>query len=131
VIVDIAKYQDALPDLVAAVRAEFAHGHRLSRSTLERISCDCKISRIIMDGPSRVLDVGYSQRTVSNAQWNARVARDQHCTEPGCTLGPGFCEAHHIQHWEHGGPTNLDNLRLLCWTHHRRHHVHDAKNGAG
>jgi hypothetical protein len=94
VIVDIAKYQDALPDLVAAVRAEFAHGHRLSRSTLERISCD-------------------------------------HCTEPGCTLGPARCEAHHIWHWEHGGPTNLDNLRSLCCTHHRTRHLHDAQARAG
>src|SRR6185437_12902759 len=83
VVVDIAKYADAHPDLVAAVRAEFAHGQGLSRSTLERISCDCKISRVIMDGPSKVLDVGRSQRTVTTAQWNALVARDQHCTEPG------------------------------------------------
>src|SRR3954447_2354131 len=66
VIVDIAKYADAHPDLVAAVRAEFAHGQRLSRTTLERISCDCKISRVIMDGLSCVLDVGRTQRTVPN-----------------------------------------------------------------
>jgi hypothetical protein len=130
-IVDISKYEDAHPELIAAVRAEFAHRGRISRTTLERISCDCRISRVIMDGPSTVLDVGYSQRTVSNAQWNALVARDKHCTAPNCTLGPGRCEAHHIWHWEHGGPTNLDNLRLLCWFHHRAQHIHDAKCGAG
>ena len=66
-LVDIAKYENSHPDLVAAVRAEFAHGQRLSRATLERISCDCKISRVIMDGPSCVLDVGWTTRNVSNA----------------------------------------------------------------
>jgi hypothetical protein len=131
VIVDIAKYEKDLPDMVDAVRAEFAHGHGLSRSTLERISCDCKISRVIMDGPSRVLDVGRTQRTVTNAHWNALVARDKHCTEPGCTLGPGHCEAHHVWYWSDGGPTNLDNLKLLCWFHHRKIHAHDAQPGAG
>ena len=88
VIVDIAKFEGAHPDLVEAVRAEFAHGQRPSRTTLERLSCDCKINRVIMDGPSRVLDVGRTQRTVTNAQWNALIARDHHCTQPGCTLGP-------------------------------------------
>jgi hypothetical protein len=131
VVVDIAKYEDAHPELVAAVRAEFAHGQGLSRTTLERISCDCKINRVIMDGPGCVLDVGRTQRTVTNAQWNALVARDKHCTEPGCTMRPAFCEAHHIWHWEHGGPTNLDNLKLLCWYHHRRHHTHHAQARAG
>ncbi|WP_420625014.1 HNH endonuclease [Candidatus Poriferisodalis sp.] len=30
--------------------------------------------------------------------------------------------AHHIEHWVDGGPTNLDNLVLLCHRHH--HHLH-------
>jgi hypothetical protein len=28
-------------------------------------------------------------------------------------------EAHHIKHWQDGGPTNLANLVLLCRKHHR------------
>lgn len=35
-------------------------------------------------------------------------------------------EAHHKWHWEHGGPTDLDNLELLCWEHHRERHIQDA-----
>jgi 5-methylcytosine-specific restriction endonuclease McrA len=82
-----------------------------------------------MDGPSCVLDVGWATRNVSNAQWNALVARDKHCTESGCTIGPAGCQAHHVWHWEHGGPTNLDNLVLLCWYHHKQRHIHDTKRG--
>jgi len=29
---------------------------------------------------------------------------------------------HHVKHWAHGGPTDLDNLALLCSTHHRAVH---------
>ena len=81
-----------------------------------------------MDGPSQVLDVGRATRTVNTAQWNALVARDQHCTHPGCTRPPAYCDAHHIIHWTRGGPTNLANLSLLCWEHHRKQHLHDASH---
>ena len=82
---------------------------------------------MITDGPGNVLDVGWATRNVSNAQWNALVVRDRHCQARNCTRGPSFCEAHHIWHWEHGGPTNLDNLQLLCWHHHKQQHIHDAQ----
>ncbi|HEY3669796.1 MAG TPA: HNH endonuclease signature motif containing protein [Acidimicrobiia bacterium] len=29
---------------------------------------------------------------------------------------------HHIVHWSDGGPTDLDNLVLLCRRHHVDHH---------
>jgi hypothetical protein len=31
--------------------------------------------------------------------------------------------AHHLQHWIDGGPTNLNNLILLCGHHHRLVHA--------
>jgi hypothetical protein len=127
VVTDVVQLAGSHPQLAAIVRAETAHGGRLSKNTLERISCDCRISRVITDGPSNVLDVGWATRNVSNAQWNALVVRDRHCRAPNCQRGPAFCEAHHIWHWEHGGPTNLDDLELLCWYHHRQHHIHDAQ----
>ena len=97
----------------------------LSRSTLERLACDCKFNRVLMDGPSQVLDVGRITRNIPELLWQALVARDKHCTHKGCTRGPGHCEAHHIRYWTNGGPTNLDNLRLLCWYHHRELHLAD------
>jgi hypothetical protein len=36
---------------------------------------------------------------------------------------PGV-HAHHRQHWADGGPTDLDNLILLCGFHHRFVHEH-------
>ncbi|MBA3780726.1 MAG: HNH endonuclease, partial [Nocardioides sp.] len=48
--------------------------------------------------------------------------RDRGCTADGCDMPPGLCHAHHDVPWSHGGPTSLDNGRLLCHRHHRLAH---------
>lgn len=126
VVQDLAELSGAHPQLVADIRAEASRFGRLSRTTLERLSCDCKVSRVLTDGPSQILDVGRLTRTVTGPLWAALVARDQHCTEAGCDRPPDQCEAHHIKHWSHGGPTNLDNLKLGCRQHHREWHLREA-----
>jgi hypothetical protein len=123
VVVDLTELEERAPAAVKHARADALHMGRLSRTTLEMLTCDCKISRVITDGPSDVLDVGRLQRTVTPAQWRALVARDRHCQAPGCDRGPERCDAHHIVHWLHGGSTSLSNLQLLCHAHHRQHHL--------
>ena len=62
------------------------------------------------------------------------MIRDGGCRWPGCDRPPGWTQAHHIVEWPDGGLTNLDNLVLLCLTHHHLiHHQHwriegNAKN---
>ena len=124
-VVDLRVFETDHPDLVADIRAEAEHVGRLSRATLERLSCDCEISRVITDGPSHIIDVGWTTRTVPDKLWRALVTRDRHCQHPGCDRPPGFCEAHHVWYWSRGGPTNLNNLKLLCSAHHRETHLHD------
>ena len=131
VVADLQTLQGQHPDLIAAVRAEAEHAGRLSHTTLERIACDCEVSRIITDGPSTIIDVGRKTRTVPLPLWNALVVRDQHCREAGCKVPAGFCEAHHIWYWSRGGPTNLNNLLLLCWHHHRQRHLREARARPG
>jgi HNH endonuclease len=54
------------------------------------------------------------------AQRRALAARDGGCLFPGCDTPPIWCEPHHwLIHWLDGGPTDLDNLALLCRRHHR------------
>jgi len=48
--------------------------------------------------------------------------RDRCCVVPGCGATRGL-HAHHLQHWENGGLTELDNLVLVCPYHHRLHHA--------
>ena len=127
-IVDLHDYEGDHPELIADIRVEGERYGRLSRATLERLTCDCNINRIITDGPALIVDVGRTTRNIPAPLWRALVARDRHCTEPGCNVQPAFTEAHHIWHWEHGGPTTLDNLKLGCWAHHRKwHHEHEKK----
>jgi hypothetical protein len=71
-----------------------------------------------------VWEEGRRFRTVPPRLRQALEIRDRHCAFPGCRIGIGWCEAHHILEWEHGGETNLDNLTLLCSRHH--HAVHEG-----
>lgn len=41
---------------------------------------------------------------------------------PSCGTPSSWTDAHHIEHWLDGGPTDLDNLVLLCGHHHRQIH---------
>ena len=69
------------------------------------------------DEAGRILDVGRKTRAISPAMRRALDHRDGGCRFPGCSLQ--FCDAHHVEHWAHGGETRLDNLVLLCRHHHR------------
>jgi hypothetical protein len=72
--------------------------------------------------PTQPLEVGRTTRVVSAAQRAALAVRDGGCSFPGCDRPLAWCEAHHLRHWLHGGPTDLANLALLCRTHHRAVH---------
>ena len=127
VVVDLDELPGSSPELVAKVHTERRHDGHLSAATLERLTCDCDISRVITVGRSEVLDVGRATRTIPPAIWKALVVRHRHCQAPGCDRPPDSCEGHHIVHWTRGGPTNLQNLQLLCWNHHRHRHTNDAQ----
>jgi hypothetical protein len=103
---------------------ELADGGPISAAVVRRISCDAGISRVITDPAGVPLDVGREHRLVTAGQWAALVARDGGCAFPGCTRPASWCIAHHRIHWADGGPTDLDNLVLLCDYHHRVVHHH-------
>jgi Domain of unknown function (DUF222)/HNH endonuclease len=72
--------------------------------------------------PTQPLEVGRTTRVVQPAQRTALAVRDGGCVFPNCDRPLSWCEAHHLWHWLDGGPTDLDNLALLCRTHHRAAH---------
>ncbi|MBM4513410.1 DUF222 domain-containing protein [Rhodococcus hoagii] len=104
--------------------ARMPHTGPLSIATARRIACDCHLTPIVMDD-GVPLNLGRTSRTVSKKQRRALIARDHGCAFPGCGTPPAHCEGHHITHWADGGPTDLDNLVLLCRYHHTLlHHSH-------
>ena len=115
VIVDVAALTDGLG-------GETPDGTPLDPLTVSALLCDSAVHRVVMAGRSSVLDYGTSTRTIPAPLWNALVVRDRHCRFPGCDRTAAWCEGHHVVHVQHGGPTCLDNLVLLCSRHHHRLH---------
>ncbi|NKS36064.1 DUF222 domain-containing protein [Rhodococcus hoagii] len=111
--------------------ARMPHMGPLSIATARRLACDCHLTPIVMDD-GVPLKLGRTSRTVSKKQRRALIARDHGCAFPGCGTPPAHCEGHHVKHWADGGPTDLDNLVLLCRYHHQLlHHSHwDVRIGA-
>ncbi len=66
----------------------------------------------------RPLAVGRTHRFATPAQRIALALRDGGCVL--CHRPAEECQAHHLTDWADGGQTDLDNLVLLCWTHHRQ-----------
>ena len=93
-------------------------GETLSAATLRRLACDAEIIPTVLNTKGRVIDVGRRTRRVSEALRCVLIARDGGCVWPDCHAPPSRCDAHHIKHWANGGPTNADNLALLCHRHH-------------
>ena len=90
----------------------------ISAKTVERLACDCSITRILLGSDSMVIDVGRAKRTISGPARKALNVRDQGCTWPGCERPASWCDGHHLEHWAHGGSNEPDNITLLCGRHH-------------
>jgi hypothetical protein len=110
---------ETLLGLTGAPAAEMEFSLPISAKAVERLACDCSVTRILLGSDSTVIDVGRSKRTVSGPARRALDARDGHCRWPGgCDRPAKWSAAHHVVHWTHGGSTDLDNLILLCHRHH-------------
>ena len=99
-------------------------GDRISAAEARRLACSAKIIPAVLGGDSRPLDLGRSRRLFSAAQRKAMAVRDLTCRAEGCDIPATWCEAHHLDPWQHGGRTDIDDGVLLCSHHH--HRVHDT-----
>jgi len=102
--------------------ATLAHGGPITTGQARRILCDARILPAVLNGSSRILDVGRSQRLYPPHLRAALTLRDKGCAWPCCDRPPGMTQAHHITSWLDGGPTSLDNGVLLCLYHHQQAH---------
>ena len=100
-------------------------GDVLSPAVVRRMACDAEIIPMVLGRDSEPLDVGRSQRLFTRGQRLALIARDQGCSFDGCTVPSTWCDAHHVEHWRHGGRTSVSNGALLCPKHHTEVHERD------
>ena len=87
-----------------------------------QLACDTDLLGAILDTHHSVLGLGRARRLVTRALRRALMIRDQaRCQFTGCHQ-THHLKAHHLIHWADGGPTDLDNLILLCQFHHTAVH---------
>jgi hypothetical protein len=98
--------------------AELDNTAVLSNRTAQRLACDAILESVLEEG-GRVVGIGRRSRTVPG--WLRRLVYERdggQCQHPGCR-NTRWLQVHHIVSWAQGGPTDLDNLILLCGSHHR------------
>ena len=98
-----------------------ADGSPIPLIELHRLALEANILPSIFDVKTQNMWLGRKQRCASDGQRVALIARDQRCV--GCGANPLWCRAHHIKYWSNDGPTNIDNLVLVCDRCH--HKIHD------
>ena len=98
-----------------------ADGSPIPIVELHRLALEANLLPSIFDTKAQDMWLGRRLRTATEAQRIALIARDQHCI--GCGANPLWCRAHHIVWWSKNGPTDLDNLALVCDGCH--HKIHD------
>ena len=101
-------------------RCELDDGSPLAIETARRLACDASLVQML-ERDGQPLRLGRKTRTIPPALRRALNARDRGCRFPGCG-SRRFLDAHHIDHWVDGGPTDIDNLIHLCGFHHRLLH---------
>jgi hypothetical protein len=116
---------ETLLQRAGAPAADLEFSLPISAASVERLACDCNVTRILLGADSQVIDVGRSKRVISPAQRRALNMRDKGCRWSGCDRSASYTSGHHLVHWIKGGPTDLDNLALLCLRHHWL--VHEGK----
>jgi hypothetical protein len=97
---------------------DLERGGLISVEAVRRVLCDATIALAVDDDVGHTMYEGRARRWPSGPQHREVRRRDRHCRFPGCT-NVLFTNVHHIKEWKPDrGPTDLDNLALLCVHHH-------------
>ncbi|OBI17662.1 HNH endonuclease signature motif containing protein [Mycobacterium sp. E2497] len=95
-------------------------GPLLTDAERQYLTCDATCE-VWFHRDGQPIGAGRTTRLINRRLRRALEHRDRSCAVPGCGATRGL-HAHHIRHWEDGGPTELTNLVLVCPHHHRLHH---------
>ena len=102
-------------------RAAALHlGPLLTGAERRYLTCDATCE-VWFERDGQLIGAGRATRQINRRLRRALEHRHPTCAVPGCGATRGL-HAHHIRHWEDGGPTELTNLVLVCPYHHRLHH---------
>jgi hypothetical protein len=105
---------DASPGL-----AETEHGNLVPVPAAFAMADQAVVCTVVTDAKDIPLQLGRASRIATPGQTIALAARDRGCTFPGCDRPAAWTQRHHVIPWQAGGPTDVDNLALVCGYHHR------------
>lgn len=92
-----------------------------------KLACSADITPVFVGPGNEPLALGDTARFATPGQFKALMVRDEHCSFPGCSRLPQWCDTHHLQWWSRGGHTDVDKMALLCEQHHTHVHQHDIQ----
>ncbi len=111
-----------LTDENTDLRGELEHRGLIDAEVARRLACDATLVVALDDDVGHTMYEGRARRDPTPTQRRELWRRDRHCRFPGCANAI-FVNPHHIRWWKRDrGPTDLDNLALLCEHHH--HLIH-------
>ena len=93
-------------------------GIPVTMNTVDRLVCETGYQPVVIAADGSPLDLGREHRLFQPAQRLVLNAVQGGCVWPGCEKPPSFCEIHHIEHWQAGGKTDINDGVLLCDHHH-------------
>jgi hypothetical protein len=112
---------------------EVEGGPPIHVETARRFLCTSRIQAVVEDEAGDPVRIGHLH--ADPPAWMLRQLRhrDRECRFPGCGARR-FLQAHHVVWRTRGGRTELANLVLICFFHHRLVHeggwsVHRARDG--
>ena len=112
-------------DLDALISGEgesyIENGPQIYAETARTLACDCRME-VVWEKEGTAVGIERASRNIPRRIMRALRHRDKTCTFPGCSMWR-FVHGHHVKWWTRDqGPTNLDNLILVCPFHHQLLH---------
>ena len=102
---------------------EIEGGGVIHAETARRLLCHSRVQAVLEDAGGTPIRLGRTAREPSASMVRLLQYRDRECRFPGCGA-VRFTQAHHVLWWSRGGPTDPENLILLCSFHHKLVHEH-------
>jgi hypothetical protein len=97
---------------------ELSNGTVLTPGEVLPLFTCADIERVVFDGPSRIVDLGRSQRFFVGGTRRAVEILHPTCTHPTCEVPSQLCDIDHVPDWDHGGRTDHDAGEPRCKHHH-------------
>jgi hypothetical protein len=106
-------------ELMGPIR-ELFNGLVLSRLEIAQLLFEADFERIVFGPTGQPVEVASPQRFFTGGWRRAVEVRDRVCQHPTCDITAEYCHVDHIIEHNDGGPTSVENGRLLCPAHNHQ-----------